>query len=145
MLPAVSTQPHPAPLEFDQMFDIREMDVAAKKENIFFFLRRAVFCEYRKYAKAKKLKSAGPSFTHKRNITFVFEHPNPGYGKVMTYRLCLGPDGVIISPVTPHPDPEFAPFLEPINLSNFKNEFFNPADFEPRKRKLAAGPVAMAD
>jgi len=145
MLPSASTQPHPAPLEFDNIFDIREIDAAGKKEKICFFLRYAISYEYREYAKGRKLKSGDPSITHERCITFVFDHPNPGYGKIMTYRLCLGLDGVILSPVTPHPDPEIAPFLEPVNLSHFKNEFFNPADFEPRKRKLTAAPIVAAD
>ena len=133
-----STQRQLIPFEFDIMVTVRENDAAVQKEKISFSLRSAISYEYRKYAKAKKLKSAGPSFTHERNITFVFENPNQLCAKVMTYQLRFGPDGLIVSPVTLHLDPEIAPFLEPVNLSKVENEYFNPADFEPRKRKQPA-------
>jgi len=129
-------------LEFDIMVTVREKDAAGKKEEISSSLRSAISGEYRKYAKAKKLKSADPSFVHQRNISFVLDQPNPRYSIGITYGLRFGPDGVIVEPVSLRPDPEIAPFLEPVNLSKVGNEFFNPADFEPRKRKLIPAPAA---
>jgi hypothetical protein len=142
MIQTASTRHHLIPPEFDIKARICEKDAADKKEDIFLTLRSAIYGEYRKYAKAKKLKSAGPSFTHARCITFEFDQPKPPYGKRMTYRLLFGPDGVIVSPVTLNPDPEFAPFLEPVNLSKVENDYFDPADVQPRKRRLTALPAA---
>jgi hypothetical protein len=115
------------PFECNIMIRVPGKDPAGKKENIFHALRSAIYREYRKYAIAKKLKSAGPSFIHERCISFVFDYPNPPYGKVMTYRL------------------QFGPFLEPINLSKVENEYFDPTDFEPRKRKQTAAPIVQVE
>jgi hypothetical protein len=145
MLQLASTQRQLIPLEFDIMVTVCEMDAAGKKETIFFSLRSAINEEYRKYAKARKFKSAGLLFTHERCITFKFDYPKPAFGEIMTYALQFGPNGVIVSPVTPYNDPEIAPFLEPVNLSEMKNEFFNLADFEPRKHKPTNAPIVPVD
>jgi hypothetical protein len=136
-----STKRQLIPFDFDIMVTVRESDTAAKKEEISSALRSAISSEYRKYLKAQKLKSADPSFVHQRNISFQLDQPNPRYGIVITYALRFGPDGVTVELVSLRPDPEIAPILGPVNLSKVATEFFNPADFGPRKGKLTAVPA----
>jgi hypothetical protein len=97
-------------------------DASAKKDYIRWILRSAVHFEYRKYIKAKRLLSAGPSFSHTRCIHFVLEQPNPQFDDVITYLLHFSAAGVLIEPVSPNPDPEIATLPEHINFGMVQTE-----------------------
>jgi hypothetical protein len=120
MLQLASTPPQPIPDSRDITIKVREEDTAGKREYISKILRSAIHCEYRRYLKAKRLLSAGPSFSHTRLIHFVLDHPSHLYDDVISYRLCFSAAGVVIEPVSPNPDPDITPFPEAADLSKVK-------------------------
>lgn len=118
MLQLASTQLQPIPDGLGITVKVRETDAAGKKDYISWVLRSAIHWEYRKYLKAKRLLSAGPSFSHIRCIHFVLDEPSPIYDGVISYRLCFSATGVIIEPIGQNPDPQVTPIPEPVDLSD---------------------------
>jgi hypothetical protein len=116
MLQLTSPQPQSIPAGHDITITVSGKDTSGIKEYIRWILRSAVHCEYRKYLKAKRLLSAGPSFSHTRCIHFVLEQPNPQFDDVITYRLHFSAAGVVIEPVSPNPDPDIATLPEHIDF-----------------------------
>lgn len=117
MFPLASTQPQPISDGRDFTIRVRDEDTAGKKKYIGWMLRSAIDSEYRRYLKAKRLLSAGPSFSHTRCIHFALDYPNSLYDEVIRYRLCFSAAGVMIEPVSPNPDPDITPFPKAVNLT----------------------------
>jgi hypothetical protein len=120
MLQLTFTQPQPIREGRDITIKVREEDPAGKKEYISQILRSAIHFEYRRYLKAKRLLSEGPSFSHTRLIHFVLDNPNPRYDDTISYRLCFSAAGVMIEPASPNPDPHVTPFPKAADLSKVK-------------------------